>query len=632
MIRSRQALAVSFLLLLFSSTALAQQPAAVSEKDLKLQKQRAQAISMIKQSAAEAPLWDDKKAAVQVLASAADLLWDENPGQGEKWLNKAWELVDQVSDAPKDERLKEYFTGSDRSDLRTEILRVARKHDPKLSDRFLKQLSQKQPEEKKERGAFDARTARSEQLLILALQSVETDPGLAFSLAEASLTDGLSHQLQNVLTGLRKKSVPLSNQLFDLALARFSTSQPDPSEVEVLAGYLFYPGTSFSSNSAGQSIMVMMPSMQSRIAVAPSEPQRTRSFLTAVYQNLLVRPISIETLADKQKAARILFVGDHLAWQYSTYAPDLTPAAAAFLAQLRSRLSPGEDAADSAGTTSRTTTSKESTKKLTKDELDDKYVAELEEAADQESNALFKKMAYVKAALATGHHDFQRGRRIAEKIDDDELRVDTISFLAYRAALLFLSSGIAEKATELLPEISDGPRRAVLKIALAQYLLERSVAPKPESTDLSLTQQKAFDLLNDLDRDLRKEGPSARVAKILLGRAAVLASLDTAQALTALEQAVQVINKTEQFDLLDRSAPNLGLTADPKSVATLETPRIGFGFRSAIQPMITTDFEQVASVVDRLANKEVAGIGRLEAAKLFLQKNPEKPGDKVQPR
>src|SRR5439155_10830259 len=160
------------------STALAQQPAPVSEKDLKLQRQRAQAISMIKQSAAEAPLWNNKKAAVQVLASAADLLWDENPGQGEKWLNKAWELVDQVSDVLKDERLKEYSTWSDRSDLRTEILRVARKHDPKLSDKFLKQLSQKQPEEKKERGAFDARTARSEQLLILALQSVENDSGL----------------------------------------------------------------------------------------------------------------------------------------------------------------------------------------------------------------------------------------------------------------------------------------------------------------------------------------------------------------------------------------------------------------------------------------------------------------------
>jgi hypothetical protein len=621
MTRSFKALAASFLLPLFFLTATAQQPAPTSEKELKLQRQRLQAITMIKQSAAEAPLWDDKKAAVQVLMDAADLLWDEGSAQGTQWLTKAWSLVDQVSDAPEDENLKEYSTWSDRSELRTAVLRIARKHDKQLVDKFLKQLSQKQPDEKKERGAFDARTARSEQLLILALQAVDTDPGLAFSLAEASLTDGLSHNLQNVLTGLRKKNVPLSNQLFDLALARFSSGQPDPSEAEVLSGYLFYPGTSFSSNSSGQSIIVMMPSMHTRTAVAPSEPQRTRSFLMAVYQNLLARPISIETPDAKQKAQRILFVGDHLAWQYSTFAPDLAPAAAAFMAQLRSRISPGEDADNSTATASRTTTGKDSTKSLTADELYDKNIDEREEEADKESNALFRRMAYVKAAVATRREDYQRGKRIAEKIDDNDLRADTVSFLMYRAALLYVEVGFNEKAAELMPAISDGPRRAVLKIALAQSLLKAPNTPKPEAGFLSLTQQKAFDLLTDLDRDLRKESDSARVAKILLGRAAVLARLDKAQALTALEQAVQAINKAEKFDLLDRAAPDLRLAADPTSGATLATPRIGFDFRSAIDRLITTDFEQVASVVDRLTQKEVAGVGRLEAAKLYLQKN-----------
>jgi hypothetical protein len=620
-----KAIAASFLLLLLVSTAISQkpaeQPAPITETELKLQRQRLQAISMVRQTANEAPAWDNKKASVRALADASDLLWDEDPGQGAKWLNKAWDLIEQVSDAPKDENLKEYFAWSERSDLRAVVLRVARKHDPKLADRFLKQLSQKQPEEKKERGAFDARTTRSEQLLILALQAVDTDPGLAFSLAEQSLADGLSHQLQNVLTGLRKKNIPLSNQLFDLALARFSSSLPDPSEVEVLAGYLFYPGTSFSSNSTGQSIMVIMPSMQTPSAVAPSEPQRTRSFLTAVYQNLLARPISIESPEDKQRAQRIFMVCNRLGQQYNAYAPDLAPAAAGFLAQLRSQISPDSDATKTAGATSRTTASNDSTKRLTKDEIYDKYVDDLEEEADKESNALFKKMAYVKAAVATRREDYKHGKRIAEKIDDEDLRADTVSFLVYRAALLFLGSSLIEEASELAAQISDGPRRAVLKIALAQDLLKKSTTPKPESADLNLTQQKAFDLLNDIDRDLRKEGPSAKVAKILLGRTMVLAKLDKAQALTALEQAVQVINKLDKFDLRDSSAPDLGLAASPTSGATLETPRIGFDFRSAIDPLITTDFEQVASVVERLTPKEAAGVGRLEAAKLYLQKN-----------
>ena len=627
MTRTFRLLSVSVLLTLLFSTARPQQPGPANEKELKLQRQRLQAISMVKQTAAEAPLWDNKKAAVLSLADAADLLWDENPGQAAAWLRKAWDLIEQVSDSPQDERWKEFFTRSDRSDLRSAVLRVARKHDQQLVEKFLKQLSQKQPEEKKDRGAFDDRTARSEQLLGLALQAVDTDPGLAFSLAEASLADGLSHGLQNVLTALRKKNVPLSNQLFDLALARFSNSQPDSSEAEVLAGYLFHTAMSFSANSTGQTILVVNPLQQSVPPAALSEPERARNFLAAVYQNIFARAISVETPEDRLSAQKILMLWNRLANQYNTFAPDLAPAAAGLLAQLRNQLSPAGDANSSAS--SRTNTSEGPTKRLTRDEIYNQHIDELEDAADKETNELAKRMAYVKAALATNTEDYKRGKRIAEKIDDADLRDDTVSFLLYRVALNYLDSGVTEGIPDLLPQISDGPRRAVVKIAFAQHLLKPSAAARSETDEMNLTQQKAFDLLNDIDRDLRKEGTSARAAKIMLGRAAILAKLDPAQALTALEQAVQVINKLDKFDLRDRTAPKLGLAAVPSSEATLQTPYLGFDFRSVIEPLIATDFEQVASVVERMTAKEVAGVGRIEAAKLFLQKNPRKPPEKT---
>jgi hypothetical protein len=299
----------------------------------------------------------------------------------------------------------------------------------------------------------------------------------------------------------------------------------------------------------------------------------------------------------------------------------VAPAALAFLTQLRNQISPSDEASGAAGTTSRTKSSEETTKRLTKDELFDKYIDDLEGEADQETSPDLKKAAYVKAAIATRHEDYQRGKRIAEKIDIDDLRIDTISFLMYRAALRYVEVDYADKASELLPQISAGPRRAVVKIALAQNLLKSSHSAKPEPDEMNLTQQKAFDLLNDIDRDLRKEESTACGAKILLGRAVVLAKMDKAQALTALAQAIQLINRIDKFDLLDRSAPDLGLTGVPKAAANLDTPRIGFDFHSAIEPLITTDFEQVAATVERFSNKEVAGIGRLETAKLFLQKN-----------
>jgi hypothetical protein len=262
-------------------------------------------------------------------------------------------------------------------------------------------------------------------------------------LAEASLADGVSYSLQNVLTGLRKKNVALANRLFDLALARFGSSQPDSSEAEVLAGYLFLSGFTFSANSTGQTIMVMNPMQQNVPAVAPSEPQRARNFLVVVYQGILTRPISIDTPEDRQRAQKILNLGNRLANRYNTYAPDLAPAVQGFLAQLRSLLLPDGE------TTSATPspTPGESTKRLTVDELYDKQISELEDSADKERNALFRKTAYVKAALATKPEDYLRGRRIAEKIDDDDLRADAVSFLLYRAALSFLAKGDLEKTS-----------------------------------------------------------------------------------------------------------------------------------------------------------------------------------------
>lgn len=625
MARSFKALSLSFLLPLFVSTALSQQPLTPNEKELKHQRERLQAVSMVRQSADEAPLWDDKKSAVYVLADAADLLWDTTPGQGAKWLKKAWELIEQISGAPKDERLKEFFTRSEQSDLRTVVLNVARKHDPELAEKFLKQLSQKEPSEKRERGAFDDRTARSEQLLQMAGQAVDSNPDAAFALAERSLADGISYSLQNVLTNLREKKVELANRLFDLALARFSSGVPAPSEAQVLAGYLFQSGFTFSTNPSGQTILAVNPVQQNLPAVASSEPQRAKSFLIAVYELLLARPLMIDLSEGKQRAQQLLVLGNRLATPFRTYAPELLQPALGFMAQLQRQLSPEGENVTVSETTRPTASSGDSTKRLTKEEIYDKLISELEDQAEKQGNPLARKLAYAEAALETKPDDYNRARRIAEKIDDESLRADAVSFLLYRAALFFIAKGEIEKAAELAPQISDVLRRSVVKIVIAQHLL----SPKPENgrpeESKTLAQQRAFALLSETERDLKKEEPSVSTAKILLARTAVLAKLDVDQALISLEGSVQMINKLEGFDLRDSSAPNLGLGVSATSGATIESPRLGFDFRSAIDTLVTTNFEQIAAITERFTTKEMRGVGSLEVAKLYLRKNNAQP-------
>jgi hypothetical protein len=615
--RSTRAIWAISLLPLLAAAALSQKPRQTNE-DRERQRLVLQAIATIRQVATEAPGWNDKTAMVQVLTDAADLLWEDEPSQAAKWLRKAWNVTDQISSNPSDPNLKAFFIHSAQGQFRTMVLNVAHRHDRKLAEEFLAQISHNAPNDKKDRGAFDDRTGRSEQLLSMAQQVLDSNPQEAFTLAESSLSDGVSYSLQNVLTRLRAKNVQLANRLFDLALARFVGTPPDPSEAQILAGYLFQPGLTFSANSAGRPMLVLNPGQQNLSAVAGSEPERAKGFLIAVYRRLLTQPVAIETPEGKQRAQQILVLGNLISRRYAEFAPEVGPAVQGFLEQLQRQLMPeGRTRSES---TSQTSDSGDTTEPLTRAEAYDRRISEMEERAEKESNAAFRKVDYLNAVVATKPEDYVRANRIAEKIEDDDLRADAISFVLYRAALFFADKTQVEKAIEIIPTIKDASRRAVVKIAIAQrLLLSKSEKAAPE--DVTLTHQRVLDLLGDIDREFEKEEPSSRAAKILMGTTAVLAKVDKDQALTSLVQTVRMINRLDRFDLRNAAAPNLGISAVTNSTATIATPKIGFDFRSAIEPLIEMNFEQIDAIAERLTMKELRGVGRLEAAKLYLTKN-----------
>src|SRR5215210_6605221 len=159
----------------------------------------------------------------------------------------------------------------------------------------------------------------------------------------------------------------------------------------------------------------------------------------------------------------------------------------------------------------------------------------------------------------------------------------------------------------------------MVKLAVAQSLLAGAVDEKPTTEELTVDQQRAIDLLSDIERDIKKETPSINAAKILLGRATLLGKLDKGQALLSLNDALSVINKLDTFDLNDPSAPRLGLRLSARSESLLDSPRVGFSFRRALDPLIATEFENLAELAGRFSRKEMRGTARLAVAKLYLQ-------------
>ena len=161
----------------------------------------------------------------------------------------------------------------------------------------------------------------------------------------------------------------------------------------------------------------------------------------------------------------------------------------------------------------------------------------------------------------------------------------------------------------------------MVKIAIAQSLLNDQNSKGTDTEQVKLNQQRGFDLLNEIERELRKDEPSSNVAKILLARAALIARLDGNQSLVALEQSIQSINKLDRFDLKNSSAPKLGIKGSWRSESLADAPRAGFSFRSAIEPLISGEFENLINLADSIKIREVRGLARLEIAKLYLEKS-----------
>ena len=106
----------------------------------------------------------------------------------------------------------------------------------------------------------------------------------------------------------------------------------------------------------------------------------------------------------------------------------------------------------------------------------------------------------------------------------------------------------------------------------------------------------------------------------MLGRTALLARLDRTQAFTALEEAVQVVDKLDKIDLQDGAVPTLGLSAVPSSGATVDKPSVGCSLRTAVGELVESDFELVLSMVAKLRQRETNAIARFEVARHYLDK------------
>ena len=285
-----------------SSTAKSTTPSksAAAAAKARIDQQHALAISLLVSLSNDARSFPDQRLRARTLSRIADALWEPDPEQGRALFRRAWDAAvvsDQESLRKMEEERKqqEAKTGSFSiampPDIRSEVLRLAARHDRALGEELLEKMTDANKQEATEAASpsrldpFET-PAAVRQRLRLARQLLDSDVERAIQFADPGLVtvtmEGLSF-----LSFLREKNAGAADQRFARMLAIAENDlQSDANTISLLSSYLFTPYlfVTFLPSGGQQSSQ-----MNNRVDPPEVAPEMRAAFFRTAAQ-VLLRP------------------------------------------------------------------------------------------------------------------------------------------------------------------------------------------------------------------------------------------------------------------------------------------------------------------------------------------------------
>jgi hypothetical protein len=236
-------------MLVFATCAAAQQQPPHSKtrpqvRQLSVEQQ--DALDLMKSLAQDLKSESDNLPAAVLQAKLADVLWEFDDGFAREVFRWAFEAARK----PPSEKLSKSeavgYIARQAATIR-EVLTLTGKHDQKRSDAWLKTIE----DEKAQPGRSIADNFRSDLLLQIALQLVETNPAQAKQLGLLAVTGGqIPEDFGRLLFALSRVSRSQSDELFRAALGTLRRNDFSfDTALIVLVNYLFSPGGVLDSDA-----------------------------------------------------------------------------------------------------------------------------------------------------------------------------------------------------------------------------------------------------------------------------------------------------------------------------------------------------------------------------------------------
>jgi len=546
----------AFALLACTSLCLAQQPqpapkkparGAAARPDPLAEARRETAVTLVNSLAEEARNFADPVLRAHVQARAADALWEVDKERARALFRRAWEAAEVVDREKGEQRAREAArrgapSSRDAGSVRREVLRLAARRESALGSEFLARLDESNKEEAGERppsaapaaGEGAAQTPRIDpdnppssmtQRLNLARQLLEDgEVERAVLFADPALYPVNTFGM-HFLDLLREKDMKAADQRY-LGLLQRAASDPiaDANTVSLLSAYALTPFLYITVRPDGNSHTRQFRG-NARLPEG-FEPRVRNAFLNAAAQ-ILLRP----TPPAEQDFSSSGRVGTYVV--ATRFAPVFEQNGHPSAPQVRARQS---SLLQTAPEGSRLPDNSLLTRGLAPEPSSADQLQDLLGRLDRAQTSAQRDGIRFRLAMGLFEEDQERAREHASKIEDEPMRSQVMTALAFRAAETAIRGRRAEEA---------------VRAARAGELTDlQRVYALTEAANLLAKEQpgRAVELLEEAHTAARKIDPgSAGRAQALTAVATRIYALDRSRSWEMLSELVKAANQAPEF-------------------------------------------------------------------------------------
>jgi hypothetical protein len=540
-----------------------------------------QALDAIYQEIDRAKSYDNLRDRITVWTLAADAIWNEDPQKARKLLRDAYSLTkDAIAVKSENDNKIAIALKNDnlQRKLKTDILLVAQKHDPKLVKQLLDSFEAEDVEQvEKLRNSptlLGSSSFAKRQLAVFAANLAKTDPQKAVKYAIESLGFGVPQEFSEIYKSLLASDPFYARQLFSEATNHFlSDNSLNLYDALILSSFLNFTQISESDKEIAQRLLDGAFARQQRVWQAKQEKHLTDPNLPDVI------------LATSQSLYRL----------FQTYYPERLGELESFIRQVSLTLSKPPEFADEKISESKSFNDSET----------------LLEQAEKEKTEENRNALYLEAALAFARKkEFARALDAASHATDEIKREAVENYIRRLQAENLIEKNEFYEAIKVMDKISEPELRVETTVLFA-----KKAKQKKEN-------QLATQVLIDTQKVLEKSFSSVPYARAYLWLGSAYASFEPIVGLDLMYSAIKRTNQTKDFTELS-STPKIIHLGGKSNQAVIIGNSIG-DFREGFKTLAKQNFGQTLLLAENFENKFLRGIAVIASASAVIEEENKK--------